>query len=85
LLLIGPPALWPGTYKLGFLSNLPVYHQTPKMIHDDLNVATTQKANFGQLIFELPPTIRRIVRRVESVSKKIINAEATISFNNICP
>jgi hypothetical protein len=53
------------------------------MIYEDRNVATTPKANFGQLIFELPATIRRIVRRIESLSKKIINAEAALSFNNI--
>jgi hypothetical protein len=49
-----------------------------KMIHEDRNVATTPKVNFGQVISQLPPTIRRI----ESLSK-IINAEAVISFNNI--
>jgi hypothetical protein len=54
------------------------------MIHEDRNVATTPKANFGKLIFELPPTIRRMVWRVESLSKKIINAEAAISFKKIC-
>jgi hypothetical protein len=54
-----------------------------KMIHEDRNFATTPNANFGQLIFELPPTIRRILRRVESLSKKIINTVAAISFNKI--
>jgi hypothetical protein len=48
-----------------------------KMIHEERNVATTPKVKFGQVIFQLPPTIRRI----ESLSKKIINAEAAISFN----
>jgi hypothetical protein len=55
----------------------------PKMIHEDRKVAATPKVNFGQVIFQLPPTIRRGVRRIESLSKKIINAEAAISFNNI--
>jgi hypothetical protein len=56
----------------------------PKMIHENRNIATTPKVNFGQVIFQLPSTIRRIVRRIESLSKKIINAEAVISFNKIC-
>jgi hypothetical protein len=47
------------------------------MIHEDPNFATTPKGNFGQVIFQLPPTIRKI----ESLSKRIINAEAAISFN----
>jgi hypothetical protein len=50
---------------------------------DSILVATTAKGNFGQLIFELPPTILRIVRKIESLSKKIINAEAAISFTKI--
>jgi hypothetical protein len=50
------------------------------MIHEDRNAATAPKVNFGQVIFKLPPTIRRI----ESLSKKIISAEAAISFNKIC-
>jgi hypothetical protein len=49
-----------------------------------LIVATTPKVNFGQVIFQLPTAIRRIDRRIESLSKKIINAEAAISFNKIC-
>jgi hypothetical protein len=40
----------------------------------------SSKVNLGQVIFQLPPTIKRIV----SLSKKIINAEAAISFNKIC-
>jgi hypothetical protein len=55
-----------------------------KMIQEDRNVATTQKVNFGQVIFQLSPTIKRIVRKIESLSKKIINAGAAISFNKIC-
>jgi hypothetical protein len=45
------------------------------MIHEDRNVATAP--------FKLRPTIRRIVRKIESLLKKIINAEAAISFNKI--
>jgi hypothetical protein len=52
------------------------------MIHEDRNVETTPNGNFGQLIFELPPTIRRIVRKIEFLSKKIINAEAPTFDNN---
>jgi hypothetical protein len=56
----------------------------PKIIHKDRIVATTPKVNFGQVIFQLPPTIRRIARRIQSLSKKIINAESAISFNKNC-
>jgi hypothetical protein len=67
--------LFPSTiYKPGFFSHLTIYHQDP-------NVATTPKANFGQLIFKVSPTIRRIVRKIETLSKKIINGEVAITLN----
>ena len=42
--------------------------------------------NLGEIIFILPPQIvdRSVVRRMESVWRKIINADAAVSFNKIC-
>lgn len=40
--------------------------------------------NFGDIIYTLPPPTRRIARRIESIWKKLINAEAALSFNKIC-
>jgi hypothetical protein len=43
------------------------------MIHEDRNVV---RATIGQLIFELPPTIWRIIRKIE-------NAEAALPPSKI--
>jgi hypothetical protein len=50
-----------------------------KMDCVDRNVAHLPKTNFSQLNFELPPTIRRIARKIEFPLKKIINGEAAIT------
>jgi hypothetical protein len=50
------------------------------MIHEDRNVAATQKVNLGQDIFQLPPTIRRIVRRIESYIYIQILLKETAAF-----
>ena len=42
-----------------------------------------ENMNFSEVIFILPPQTRSVVRRMESVWRKIINAEAAVSFNNI--
>jgi hypothetical protein len=40
--------------------------------------------NFGEIIYSLPPFTRRIARKIESIWKKLINAEAVVVFNKIC-
>ena len=40
--------------------------------------------SFGQLVWELIPAHRSIIRRVEQIKKKIVNAEAAANFNQIC-
>ena len=52
-----------------------------RMIH--VGSKRCENMNFGEVIFILPPQIRSVVRRMESVWRKIINAEAAVSFNNI--
>jgi hypothetical protein len=47
------------------------------------NVSILMALTFGQVIFQFPPTIRRIVRRIESLTKLTINAEAAISFKQV--
>jgi hypothetical protein len=39
--------------------------------------------NFGEIIYSLPPFTRGIARKIESICKKIINAEAAVVFNKI--
>ena len=48
------------------------------------NVATPPKVNFGHVMFQLPPSIRSVLRKTENLWKKIINAEDAISFNKVC-
>ena len=40
--------------------------------------------SLGQLLWELPPAYRNIARKVEQISKKVVNAEAAVDFNHIC-
>ena len=40
--------------------------------------------NSGEIIFILPSQIRSVLRRMESVLRKIINAEAALSLDKIC-
>jgi hypothetical protein len=36
--------------------------------------------NFGEIIYSLPPFTRRIARKIESIWKKLINAEAAVDL-----
>ena len=47
------------------------------------NITLSPKVNFSLILVQLPPTIRSIVRRIETLWKKIINAEAAIALNQI--
>ena len=40
--------------------------------------------SLGQLLWDLSPTHRSIARRVEQLSKKVVNAEAAVNFNYTC-
>ena len=38
--------------------------------------------SFGNVVFLLPPTERKLARRIENLRKKIISAEYAVLFNN---
>ena len=40
--------------------------------------------NFGALLHDLPSVARRAVRNIETTSRKIINARASVVFNEQC-
>ena len=40
--------------------------------------------DFGRLIFQLPQEQRQCIRKVENISKKLINANFAVIFNDIC-
>ena len=40
--------------------------------------------SFGELIWNLSPPHRATVRRLEQISKKIVNTEAAVNFNHVC-
>ena len=40
--------------------------------------------NFGSTIYDLSPDGRRAVRNIENTSRKIINAKASVAFNEQC-
>ena len=40
--------------------------------------------NFGSLLFQLPPEERKVIRKIENISKKLINANFAVIFNEIC-
>jgi hypothetical protein len=42
------------------------------------------KINFPEIIFTQCPISRRIARKIELIGRKVINAEAAVSFNKIC-
>ena len=40
--------------------------------------------SFGNAVFPLSPTDRKLVRKIENLKKKIVNAEHAVLFNRIC-
>ena len=38
----------------------------------------------GNLLYNLPPPIRKIYRKIENISKKIINNQWSQKFNTTC-
>ena len=40
--------------------------------------------NFGALLHQLPEEQRRTVRKIENISKKLINCNFAVVFNDIC-
>ena len=40
--------------------------------------------SLGHLLWELTPTHRSIVRNLEQLSRKVVNAEAAVDFNYTC-
>ena len=40
--------------------------------------------SFGNIVFSLPPTERKLARKIENLEKKIINAKLAVSFNRKC-
>jgi hypothetical protein len=47
---------------------------------------TSQPINmsFGNLLFDLPPSARNLVRLIEKMNKKIINKKLALVFNQTC-
>ena len=40
--------------------------------------------DFGRLLFQVPQEHRKSVRKIENISKKLINANFAVIFNDIC-
>ena len=40
--------------------------------------------SLGELLWDLSPDHRSRVRRLEQISKKVVNAEAAVDFNHVC-
>ena len=40
--------------------------------------------SFGNIVFSLPPTEKKLARKIENLEKKIINAKFAVSFNRKC-
>ena len=51
------------------------------MIHVESKYLTDM--NFGEILFILPSQIRSVIRRMESVWRKIIKSEAAVCFKYI--
>ena len=40
--------------------------------------------NFGELIYQQPENIKKLIRKIENLEKKLSNARAVILFNETC-
>ena len=54
------------------------------MRSDSRNVLSVNTTSFGNLIFNLPPEEKSLVRKLEKLYYKLNSAEAAATFNKIC-
>ena len=40
--------------------------------------------NFGELIYHQPNNIKKLLRKIENLEKKLVNARVAIVFNKTC-
>ena len=40
--------------------------------------------NFGELIYQQPENIKKLLRKIKNLDKKLVNARVAILFNKTC-